>query len=60
MPDFEHSLFFIAALAIISSIASKASSRFGIPARLLFLLLGTESGVYWPGFTQEDIGKLLL
>jgi cell volume regulation protein A len=67
MQDFEHSLFFIAVLAIGSAVASKASSRFGIPSLLLFLLLGIATGTHGPGgisFSNievaQEIGVLAL
>ena len=41
---FEASLIITAGLIIFSVIASKASSRFGVPALLLFLLIGMTAG----------------
>jgi NhaP-type Na+/H+ and K+/H+ antiporter len=41
-------------LLIISLLASKVSDRFGIPARLLFLLLGMLAGSDRPGGSHSD------
>ncbi len=49
MNDFERSLIIYAVLAILSVMASKASSRFGIPALLVFLLIGLAAGSHGLG-----------
>jgi cell volume regulation protein A len=46
MNVFEKPLIMAAILIILSVIASKASSRFGIPALLAFLMIGMGSGVH--------------
>ncbi|PWU15260.1 MAG: potassium/proton antiporter [Bdellovibrio sp.] len=47
--DFENSLIIGSALVVLSVITSKASSRLGIPALLLFLLVGVGAGVHGLG-----------
>ena len=49
MNTFEKSLLIASGLIILSVTASKASSRFGIPALLVFLLIGMGSGVHGLG-----------
>jgi cell volume regulation protein A len=44
----ERSLFITAVLIVLSVFGSKAGSRFGIPALLLFLVIGMGAGAYRP------------
>jgi cell volume regulation protein A len=67
MPPFEYSLLFVGILAILGAVASKASSLFGVPSLLLFLLLGVAAGIHGPGqiaFSNielaQEIGVLAL
>lgn len=52
MNSFESSLVIGSALVVLSVITSKASSRLGIPALLLFVLVGVGAGVHGLGGVQ--------
>ena len=51
MNTFEQLLFFIAVLILGSTVASKATGKFGVPALLVFLILGMAAGI-------EGFGKI--
>ena len=62
MNPLEHWLISISGLIILSTIASKAGSRFGVPSLLLFILIGILSGSHGPGrivFTNYQLAQNL-
>ncbi len=58
MTSFENLLIIVSALIVVSVVTSKASSRFGIPALLLFLIVGVCAGVH--GFGGVDFSNYAL
>lgn len=58
MPNLELILIFIAALLILSVTMSKAASRLGVPALLLFLFIGMTAGSDGPGQIAFDYPAL--
>lgn len=62
MIPFESSLIIGSALVVLSVITSKASSRLGVPALLLFLLIGISAGSHGLGgihFTDYTLAQEL-